>query len=368
MLIPILAAAALVIAPDCDLERPSGAPDCTRAVVDALPMSRMQVVGTHNSYKQAISAPEMARLALAAKATAPTLDYSHPTLDAQLDAGARQVELDLLYDPTGGRYADPLGRKLAKLTGAALPDWDPEPMTRPGLKVMHVQDIDYRSSCALFTDCLKTIAAWSDAHPDHLPILILINLKEDSFSFPGATKALLFDAAGMDAIDAEIRSVFGESRLITPDRVQGHYLALRDAVLAGAWPVLGAARGKILFALDAPPDQVARYRGARAVLEGRVMFVNIEETSPAAGYITLNDPLGEGPRIRADVAAGFLVRTRADADTVQARSGDTAMRDAALASGAQYVSTDYMTPDARWTSYRVGLPAELIGRLGTVPR
>lgn len=363
MLIPLLAAAALAVAPHCDLESPSGAPDCTREAVDALPMTRMQVVGTHNSYKQAIAPPEMARLALAARATALTLDYSHPPLDAQLDAGARQLELDLLYDPERGRYADPLGRKLAKLTGADLPAWDQEPMKQPGLKVMHVQDIDYRASCALFTDCLKIIAAWSDAHPGHLPILILINLKEDSFSFPGATKALLFDAAGMDAVDAEIRSVFTEDRLITPDQVQGQFPTLRDAVLAGAWPVLGAARGKVLFALDAPEGQVARYRGDRAVLEGRAMFVNIEETSPAAGYITLNDPVGQGARIRADVAAGFLVRTRADADTVQARTDETAMRDAALASGAQYVSTDYMTPDVRWTGYRVGLPGGLVGRV-----
>lgn len=364
-MLSLILAAALVIAPDCDLERPSGAPDCTREMVDALPMTRIQVIGTHNSYKQAIAPPEMARLALAAKAVAPTLDYSHPPLDAQLDAGARQVELDLLYDPDGGRYADPLGRKLAKLTGATLPPWDPEPMKRPGLKVMHVQDIDYRSSCALFTDCLKTLAGWSAAHPDHLPILVLINLKEDSFSFPGATRALLFDAAGMDAIDAEIRSVFGDERLITPDQVQGRFPTLRDAVQAGAWPALGAARGKVLFALDAPPDQVARYRGDRAVLEGRVMFVNIDETSPAAGYITLNDPVGEAGRIRAAVAAGFLVRTRADADTVQARSGETAMRDAALASGAQYVSTDYMTPDGRWTDYSVGLPGGVVGRIGS---
>ncbi len=363
MLIPLLAAAALMIAPDCDLERPSGAPDCTRAAVDVLPMNRMQVVGTHNSYKQPIAPPEMTRLALAAKAVARTLDYGHPPLDAQLDAGARQLELDLLHDPVGGRYVDPLGRRMARLTGAALPPWDPEPMRRPGLKVLHVQDLDYRSSCALFTDCLATIAAWSAAHPDHLPILILINLKEDALSIPGTVKPLLFDAAAMDAIDAEIRSVFGPGQLITPDGVQGHFLTLRDAVAAGAWPVLGAARGKVLFALDAPPDQVARYRGERAVLEGRVMFVNIEETSPAAGYITLNDPVGEGPRIRAAVAAGLIVRTRADADTEQARTGETATRDAALASGAQYVSTDYMTPDLRWSGYRVGLPGGVVGRV-----
>ena len=98
------------------------------------------------------------------------------------------------------------------------------------------------------------------------------------------------------------------------------------------------------------------------------MFVNIEETSPAAAYITLNDPLAQDARIRAAVGAGLIVRTRADADTVQARTGDTAMRDAALASAAQYVSTDYMTPDLRWSAYQVGLPGGMTGRIGPDPR
>lgn len=39
----------------------------------------------------------------------------------------------------------------------------------------------------------------------------------------------------------------------------------------------------------------------------------------------------------------YLVRTRADIDTVDARKDDGARRDAALASGAQIVSTDYLT-------------------------
>ena len=57
------------------------------------------------------------------------------------------------------------------------------------------------------------------------------------------------------------------------------------------------------------------------------------------------------------MTAGFIVRTRADADTREARSGDTARRAAALASGAQYVSTDYLWPDARFVGgYRVNLP------------
>ena len=52
----------------------------------------------------------------------------------------------------------------------------------------------------------------------------------------------------------------------------------------------------------------------------------------------------------------MVVRTRADADTVEARTGETARREAAFASGAQYVSTDYMKPDLRFGPYQVVLP------------
>jgi hypothetical protein len=172
----------------------------------------------------------------------------------------------------------------------------------------------------------------------------------------------------MDAIDREIRQVFAEAELITPDQVQGGHPTLRAAAAAGAWPKLKAARGRVMFALDAPTGQVARYRGQRRSLEGRVMFVNIEETSPAAGYITLNEPQDQAARIRAAVKAGLIVRTRADADTKEARSNETARQQAAFASGAQYVSTDYMAPDPRLSAYRTELPGGGVARISPAAR
>ncbi|MBV2148956.1 phosphatidylinositol-specific phospholipase C1-like protein [Sphingobium sp. AS12] len=47
--------------------------------------------------------------------------------------------------------------------------------------------------------------------------------------------------------------------------------------------------------------------------------------------------------IRDAVRKGYLVSTRADIDTVDARQGTNDRRDAALASGAQIISTDYLT-------------------------
>lgn len=360
-MITVLLAAAMALAANCDLEAPSGKDGCTRAAVDALKMNAIQVVGTHNSYKQAIAPAQMALIARIDPKQAAGLDYAHPPLTEQLAAGARQLELDVLNDPEGGRYADPLVMKMAK----DIP-YDLAPLKGRGLKVMHAQDIDYRSNCPLFTGCLKEIRAWSQAHPGHLPLLILVNLKEGGLTVPGAVQAVPFDTNAMDAIDAEIRSVFAEAEMIIPDKIQGGRATLREAVAAGAWPTLKAARGKVMFALDAPPEQVAIYRGTRASLEGRVLFVNIDEASPAAGYITLNEPAADAARIKAAVQAGIIVRTRADADTVEARNNDRARQAAAFASGAQYVSTDYMTADKRFGDYDVKLPGGGVGRLDPV--
>jgi len=60
--------------------------------------------------------------------------------------------------------------------------------------------------------------------------------------------------------------------------------------------------------------------------------------------VKLNDPLADPTLIPTLVAEGYIVRTRADAGLGAGRTGDTTMREAALSSGAQYVSTDFSDP------------------------
>ncbi|ADG09082.1 phosphatase PAP2 family protein [Caulobacter segnis] len=338
----LLAALAVVAAP-CPASDESAS--CVRQRMDALPMNDLMAVGTHNSYKQAIPADEMAAMVAARGQAALGVDYGHRRLAEQLDAGARQLELDVVADPEGGRYAKPL---TVFGQGTALPPEMAAALAKPGFKTMHMTDVDFRVSCVTFVACLKEVRAWSDAHRDHAPILIMINAKEGEATVPGGVKPLPFTESLFDAFDAEIRSVFGDDRLVTPDQVQGKAKTLREAVLAGGWPKIGQARGKVFFALDEGPAKVAIYRGKRASLEGRAMFVNTDEASPAAAYLTLNDPVAQKDRIAAAVKAGFIVRTRADADTWEARRNDVTRRTAAFTSGAQYVSTDYIWPDPRF--------------------
>ena len=77
MSVALMLAAALALAPGCDLEAPSGEVGCARDAVDALPINALQAVGTHNSYKLAIPEPEMALLRAMAPDQATALDYAH---------------------------------------------------------------------------------------------------------------------------------------------------------------------------------------------------------------------------------------------------------------------------------------------------
>ncbi len=330
-----------------------------------LRLNQLQVVGTHNSYKRAIPPAELAMVREHSQKDAIELDYAHRPLAEQLDSGMRALELDVVYDPQGGRYAHPLLPTFAAQHGAADP-YDSSAMALPGFKVLHIPDIDVRSQCATFVLCLRQIKAWSEAHPGHVPILITMNAKQGEADMPGGVAPLPFDAAAFDALDGEIRSAMGD-RLITPDMVRGSHKTLRDAVLAGNWPDLAAARGKVFFALDEDPAVVTVYMRGHASLEGLAMFVNsISADAPHAAYFTFNDPIGEVARIKAAVNAGFVVRTRADAGTREARRNDTARRDAAFASGAQYISTDYPMPRAEFGSYRVVLPEDPPARCNPV--
>ena len=148
-----------------------------------------------------------------------------------------------------------------------------------------------------------------------------------------------------DDLEAEILSVFDRDEVITPDDVRGDADTLESAILAGdAWPTIEEARGRVLFALVDVDQRRATYVGDATSLEGRLLFTSSEEGRPDAAVLRLDDALVDGDRIRAAVEAGYLVRTRTDVPNVHAPAGDTSLRDAALASGAQYLSTDHYAP------------------------
>ena len=124
--------------------------------------------------------------------------------------------------------------------------------------------------------------------------------------------------------------------------------------LAHAWPLLGEVRGKVIFVLRDDAQSIKAYQGHRRSLEGRAMFVAVDdETSPLAAFVAIPDPVKDRDRIVQAVRDGFMVRTRADSQTREARKTDTLRRDTAFASGAQIVETNFPVADPAIGSYRV---------------
>ena len=326
-------------------------------------INQIQVIGSHNSYHAGLT-PGVAKLIKAQNPKAfDELDYSHGSLTTQLDHGIRQVELDIYADTKGGRFAHPFGANFAPGGQAAF---DPDGvMKKPGFKVMHLQDLDYVSNCQPFIACLTELRAWSKAHPDHTPLFILVETKTQA-PIPGVPMVAPepFTAEVLDALDAEIRSVFPEDERITPDQVRGRYATLPEAIAHGGWPTVRAAKGKVVMLLD-QTNVTATYVATHPALAGRVLFTNGKPGDPDAAFVEEND--GPPDLITKLVKQGYLVRTRSDADTHEGRSGDVTHRDAALSDGAQIISTNYpWFEPARWTGYAVSLPNKAVVRCNPI--
>ena len=118
--------------------------------------------------------------AFAGEQAALELDYEHLPLTEQLeDHGIRQFEIDVYADPDGGRFAD---RPAAALIGL------PTASGRARPRRARLQGASTRSTstsaarCLTFVACLAEIEAWSAANPDHEPIMIMVETKQQSLA------------------------------------------------------------------------------------------------------------------------------------------------------------------------------------------
>lgn len=332
-------------------------------------INQLQTVGTHNSYHVENSAAEKdLRDRVRPNTGHGGEEYSHLPVGLQFGLEkARQVEFDLVRDPTGGRFADPLLRRLLH-TGP----WFPWVLRRSGVKVLHEEDVDYRSNCLTFVACLQQVKQWSDRHRGAIPITILLQFDDGNgptFT-PYTVQPLLpwTKDAMVGEAEREALTVFPRDRLITPDDVRRPGLTLHDSVRQGGWPTLAAARGKVMFAMDNDRDT---YVAGNPNLEGRLFFTNAQNAvdQPDGAFAIRDEPTTLLPLIQSLVRDGMMIRTRADTPEVQAKSGDTSRRQAAFASGAQTVSTDYPVPGLalRWgTGYYAALPGRQVARCNPV--
>lgn len=308
------------------------APGLVRAGVDpypqddALRLNHLQAIGTHNSYHL---------LSLLYPNRPPAMfDYEHAPLDVQLDEqGVRKFELDVYWD---------LDLEI--------------------FRVHHENYFDKETSCETLQLCLETLRDWSLAHRGHHPILIMIEPKGIHSDFTLSDDPICdppdFEICHYDELDAEIRAVLappsGPDLLITPDEVRGTHASLREAVLTDGWPTLRQTRGRFLGVMLGGLD-FDGYTAGLSSLQRRALFIGSSPGRDDAAVLFRDDSVGGEADIAGLAALGYVLRTRADS-LDDARVNDTTARDAAFASGAQYISTDFPVPEYLNNGYFAQVP------------
>lgn len=350
----------------------SQAPLCGQS----LQLNQIQVLGSHNSYRKSMDKGVKFFMGIVDRIKPDldirSLDYTHAPLEEQLDSfNLRSFEIDIYNDPEGGRFYNRFGNRLSLKNKASRE----EKLKKPGMKVMHIPDIDYNTRYLTFKDALTTLKAWSDTHKDHMPIFILVETKDETIGDhlkrgKMFAKTAQWDASACDSIDAEIDAVFGKNsaQVFTPDELRGNYTTLEDAVRAGNWPLLKNSLGKIIFVMMGGAKK--SYVDGHESLKGRNMFIFSDPGKPECAFIKMDNSVGNKAEIQKLAAEGYMIRTRADAGTVEARNCDYTSCSAAFAGGAQIISTDYYKPDYRharkpkkWSNYQVKMRGKNAARV-----
>jgi hypothetical protein len=287
-----------------------------------LRLNQIQVIGTHNSYHQR-PAPAMLATSIRVNPAAKEWDYSRLPLDKQLDVGIRSFELDLHL----------LGN-----------EW----------LVMHVPIFDPNSSCRSFADALRIVKTWSDAHPRHVPISILMECKEEGYAISKKFRAPAKE--DIQKLDDIIREIYPNDRLITPDDVRAASGVSFDSPENRRWPTLRSAAGKVLFILHETGRLRESYVADQPALEGKAMFVNADPDAPHAAAIVLDNPTSSA--VPETARQNLFIRTRADGRENPSKE----RREMALQSGAHILSTDYPAgefPDADAFTFPNHAPARV---------
>lgn len=318
-----------------------------------MPITAVQLKGTHNSYHIDPAPTGGSFWALGLNLLIGEYRYTHDPILEQLERGVRHFEFDIHFG-RGGRVLN-----------------------------YHLPVLDPDTRCKCLATCLGTIKTWSDRHPTHLPVFVLLEVKyhtwvEDYRAFanpPGDADFRRIEdtivaawAGGASASGGGDHHDGGGGRLFVPDELRGNFSTLNGAVRRCGWPSVGEMRQKTVFALlDSGGVRDAYLKGEHAGLRGRLMFTlasfgGAALTDPDVAMIKNDSPTlllpadtgkaGAGvglAGIQEAVGLGFLVRTRG---TVVDDNSAKRLR-AARDSGAQLISMDGATLHADWDAHVV---------------
>lgn len=324
---------------------------------DSTRLNEIRVLASHNSYKKNPDSKVLRFLSRFKKQLGPSndpiqIDYGHLPLPQQFDEyGVQGIEIDISYDPKGGLYSK---RKINLFIPRIRQRVKDKRMKEPGFKVLHIADVDYETNYLTFKDVLIELKKWSENHPGHSPLFVNIEAKgtnpgdESKFLRKlGFKKAIPFDSIAYEKMDEEVFSILAKANIFSPADLRGNFKSVQNRIQNDNWPNLSECLGKIIFILEGNNEQIYRQYPYQ-----HPMFVYGNSNDEHTAFVLRNDPIGIENEIR-ELTKKFMVRTRSDAGTIEARNNDYKRFNSAWQSGAQIISTDYYKPDLRFSNYQV---------------
>jgi len=287
---------------------------------NTLKLNEIQVLATHNSFKAMPNMYINKPLEILFGQKVRNGQYGLPYLTDQLDSGIRGVELDItVYDDD--------------------------------FILMHDPITDWRTTGASFALALEEIKIWSETNENHIPINIMIQIR-DRWS-PFSLKYGDFDKDKCIKLDKLLEDTFGDENIIKPSDVIGDYDNLKAAVEGGNWPTVNDSLGKVYFTLLIDDENIRQdYIDIDESYKTQKAFMFSKKEAGLDNYsafILADEPDEEGlPEL---VGKNYILRTRIDLQHQHSEE----RYNATLSLGAVIIATDY--PEGN--SYKDGYVCKL---------
>ncbi|MBO7178436.1 MAG: hypothetical protein J6V69_04980 [Clostridia bacterium] len=241
-------------------------------------------------------------------------DFENDTLTAQFEMGIRSIEIDV----------------EAKVVGDAT-----------SFVVMHKPVFDSATTCLDFGVALEEIVMWSNHNPNHLPISIIIESKQDVAPLDNLK---IFDVEHAVAFDNLLKEKLGE-KLITPADMLGTYSNFKEMRESDGWMTLKDMLGKVIVILH-ENKMTEDYVAMDETMRTQAMFPSLlykQRDRDYASFIIDNNPKKTVQRKETFESGNYIVRTRADS---YPKYSDERY---ALAErcGSQIITTDYCPRSVR---------------------
>jgi hypothetical protein len=270
----------------------------------SIKLNDIQILASHNSYKKKGSALGKFFIGLGDSfEEANALKYGYRNLTDQFDSGIRSMEIDL---------------RLRKTS----------------FMLTHVPLVDNSSVAPDFSMALEEIKLFSDNNPNHIPIIMLMEIKDDWMILDHALQQI--GSEQLETLNHLLMDKLGDT-LFKPSEMLETDKSIMETITTTGWPSVQSLLGKVIFVLH-PGSFTIPYYELDQTLSTQAMFPGVYKDDVDQEYATFvvhNDI--DIPSISALVDQGFIVRTRIDDYLIFEQDN----YDDAILSGAQILSSDF---------------------------